>query len=67
MLLLSETIQYCEGPAYFTERFYDKTINATDISTGVIRNLFQQQPLILFFKFLNFVSFPVLMKLRTEY
>jgi len=66
-LLLSETIQYCEGPVYFTERLYDKTINAMDLSAGVIRNLFQKQPVILFLKFLNFVSCPVLMKLRSEH
>jgi hypothetical protein len=67
MLLLSETIQYCDMPLYVTERLYDKTINEIDISTGVIRNLFQKQPVILFLKFLKFVSCPVLMKLRSEH
>ena len=66
-LLLSEAIQCCEVPVHVTERLYVKTINAMDISKGVIRNLFQKQPVILLFKFLNFVSCPVLTKLRSEH
>jgi hypothetical protein len=67
MLLLSEAIQYCEGPVCVIERLHDKTINAMDISKGVIGNLFQEQPVILFFKFLKFLSCPVLMQLRSEH
>jgi hypothetical protein len=66
MLMLSESIQYCEGPVYVAKRLYDKTNNAMDIITGVIRNLFQKQPVILPFKFLNFVPCPVLKKLPPE-
>jgi hypothetical protein len=64
--MLSEPSKYSDSPAHATERFYNKIINAMDIRTGVIRNSFLKRPVILLFKFVNFMSCPILIKLQRE-